>query len=64
MKLAFYIIFGFHTLLLFALAGLAFMQSADFKYFSRTNYYISYVFVFFILLTYIGSLITLLAIEV
>ncbi|MBT6069058.1 hypothetical protein HOG48_04855 [Candidatus Peregrinibacteria bacterium] len=63
MKLAFYIGFFIHTLVLFGLTGVAFMQAGDFKYFSKTNQIVSYFFVFFILLTYVGSLIALLTIN-
>gem|GEM_PF-5761225 len=63
MKIAFYIGFFIHTLVLLGLTGIAFMQSGDFKYFSEKNRFISYIFVFFILLTYIGSLVTLIAVD-
>lgn len=63
MKLAFYIGFIIHTLLLFGLTGIALMQAGDFKYFNEKNKFISYIFVFLILFTYVASLIALIAIK-
>ncbi len=63
MQLAFYIGFGIHTLILLAIAGIGFMQASDFKYYNKKNLFIAYSFIFFILLTYVGSLLILMLID-